>query len=86
VRLSSALESYEHTIVALEEVNADYELAVACAGCARLQEQLGQLEEARANLEKAKKLFVATGTSGNQMRREDDREADRSMAKIVPSR
>jgi tetratricopeptide (TPR) repeat protein len=58
----SAVERYEQAIATLEEVNAHYEIAVACEECARLQEQLGRIKEARANLEKAKELFIATGS------------------------
>ena len=61
---ASVIQSYANAIGALEEVNVNYELAVAYAECARLQEQLGKLTEARANLEKAEALFIAAGGIG----------------------
>jgi tetratricopeptide (TPR) repeat protein len=64
---AAAILNYAKAIAALEEVKADYELALACRQCARLQEQLGHNEEARANLEKAKELLIACEASGHQI-------------------
>jgi class 3 adenylate cyclase/tetratricopeptide (TPR) repeat protein len=64
---AAAILNYATAIAALEEVKADYELALACRQCARLQEQLGHNEEARANLEKAKELLIACEASGHQI-------------------
>ncbi len=64
---ASAILNYTKAVAALKEVKADYELALACRQCARLQEQLGQNAEARANLEKAKELFIACGALGPQI-------------------
>ena len=57
------LERCERAITALDEVKADYELAVAYTECGRLQQQMGELERARANFARALTLFEATGTS-----------------------
>jgi tetratricopeptide (TPR) repeat protein len=57
------LERYERAIAALDEVKADYELAVAHAECGRLQQQTGDVERARINFARALALFEATGAS-----------------------
>jgi tetratricopeptide (TPR) repeat protein len=62
---AAAIHDYAKAIVALEEVRAEYELASACTECARLHEQLGQNDEARAHLEKAKKSFIARAVLGH---------------------
>ena len=60
------LERYEQAIAALDEVKADYELALACVEHGRLQQQTGELERARANFARALTLFEVTGTSVEQ--------------------
>jgi class 3 adenylate cyclase/tetratricopeptide (TPR) repeat protein len=65
--IAATIIDYAKAIAALEEVEADYELASACTQCARLHEQLGQKEEARATLEKAKKSFSVRAVLGHQI-------------------
>ncbi len=63
---AGAILTYAKAIAALEEVKADYELAIACTQCARLQEQLGQLDSARFDLNNARNCFEATGAALEQ--------------------
>ena len=67
-----ALQRYEQAIAALEEVKAEYELALARVECARLQRDLGQHAQARANLEKALALFGATGANAQQHKLQEE--------------
>ena len=63
---AAAILNYAKAIAALEEVKADYELAVACRQRAHLYKQLGQLDSARSDLSKARNCFEAIGAALEQ--------------------
>jgi class 3 adenylate cyclase/tetratricopeptide (TPR) repeat protein len=58
---ASTLEEYDRAIAALEEVKAEYELGVACRSRARIQQGLGHLDLARADMARARDCFATTG-------------------------
>jgi tetratricopeptide (TPR) repeat protein len=62
----SAITSYGKAIGALQEVEAEYALGVACRQRAYLYEQLGQLECAASDLRKAQDCFEAVGSTFQQ--------------------
>jgi tetratricopeptide (TPR) repeat protein len=62
----STLQRYDQAIAALDEVKAEHALGVACRQRARLHEQVGRLDLARADLAQAQSCFVAVGAAVEQ--------------------
>jgi tetratricopeptide (TPR) repeat protein len=61
---AAAILIYTKAISALEEVNADYDLGVACRQRAHLYRHLGQMDSMRSDLRKAQTCFEAVGGFG----------------------
>lgn len=72
--VTSALKRYDDAIAALDEVKAEYELGVACKQRAHLYQQLGQLDNVRLDLARARSCFEAVGAAPEQA--EVEREAN----------
>jgi tetratricopeptide (TPR) repeat protein len=64
--VSATLQHYDQAIVVLAEVKAEYALGVACRQRARLHEQVGRLDLARADLVQARSCFAAVGATVEQ--------------------
>jgi hypothetical protein len=60
------LQRYDQAIAALDEVQAEYALGVACQQRAHLHKQLGCLDQTRADLAQARRCFIAVGAAVEQ--------------------
>lgn len=69
---ASTLEEYDRAIAALDEVKAEYELGVACRSRARIQQGLGNLDLARADIARARDCFAMTGAAEDLAGVEDE--------------
>jgi class 3 adenylate cyclase/tetratricopeptide (TPR) repeat protein len=64
--VGSTLQRYDRAIAALDEVQAEYTLGVACRQRAHLHTQYGRLDQARADLVQAQSCFAAVGATEEQ--------------------
>ena len=64
--VGSTLQRYDQAIGALAEVKAEYSLGVACRERAHLHQQVGCLDQARADLVRARSCFAAVGAAVEQ--------------------
>ena len=70
--VSSTLQRYDQAIAALDEVKAEHKLGLACRQRAQLHKERGRLDQARADLARARSCFAAIGAALEQAEAEQE--------------